>query len=93
MGRSIEGRIETLEGSTPRGYTTYDGKGRTVIQSDLPGLEWMRECERLFHSRREAAKAELSRQLATSVGPDNAGGHLYQLVAAIYCGPLVEEKR
>jgi len=89
MGRSIESRLEELENSMPRGYTTFDGNGKPVIQSDLPALEWYMEALALLRSRgREAAKERLRAQLAASVDVDNAGGYLYQMLAALAVGPV-----
>jgi hypothetical protein len=89
MGRSIESRLEELENSMPRGYTTFDGNGKPVIQSDLPALEWYMEALALLRSRgREPAKERLRAQLAASVDVDNGGGYLYQMLAALAVGPV-----
>jgi hypothetical protein len=89
MARNIESRIAELEDSIPRGYTTFDGNGKPVIQSDLPALEWYMEALALLRSRgREAAKERLRAQLAASVDVDNAGGYLYQMLAALAVGPV-----
>src|SRR5258707_14808106 len=93
MGRNIEGRITELEQSTPRGYGTFDRDGKPVITSDLPAREWLRWATNLFNSRgRTAEKEALRQQLNRSVGTDNCGGRLYELVAALAHGPAESDK-
>jgi hypothetical protein len=66
MARNIETRIAELETATPRGYTTYDGKGRPVIQSALPVRDWLRWAMNTLNGRRSAARTALLEQLARS---------------------------
>lgn len=90
MGRGIEGRIEALEGSTPRGYTTYDAQDRPIIQSDLPLKEWFTWAERVLRGRRSAAQTALVDQLARSARAAD-GSLLHEYLLAVY-QPLAQEK-
>jgi hypothetical protein len=84
MARNIESRIEELEDSMPRGYTTFDSDNKPVIQSSLPGLEWYRWAITLLGSRgHKQEKAFLIAQLERSEGRDNSGGLLYEMVLAM----------
>jgi hypothetical protein len=86
---NIESRLRALEESTPGGYKTFDRNGNVVINSLLPALGWMQAAEALLASRgNEGDKAALREQLERSEGPDSGRGYLYQLVAALACGPV-----
>jgi hypothetical protein len=89
----LQRRITDLVARGPRGYGTCDADGQPVIQSELPGLEWFGAANHLLHSPdHEAEKRALRQQLDRSVGNDNCGGRLYELVAALAHGPVESDK-
>jgi len=83
---SLKKRMEVLESSVPKGFTTYDANGEPVIESDLDSMEWYLSAVRLFESRgREAEKKQMRAQLKRSVS-SNAGS-MHELAAVLYHGP------
>lgn len=83
MGRSIESRIEELEGSIPRGYTTFDSNGRPVIQSNLPLAEWVRWAFSVLSGRRGETRRRLLDDLSRSERSAD-GSLLHEYLLAIY---------
>ncbi len=80
-------QIADLAGQVPKGYRAFDSEGKPIIQSRLPGPEWLRAADKLLRSRgREAEKAELLWKLRHSTGFDGSGGFLYQYVCAYVSG-------
>jgi hypothetical protein len=91
---NIEVRIKRLEEEIPEGYGTFDSQGRTLIHSLLPGLQWFRAaCGLVAGTGPDEEKKFLRKQLAASVGRDNAGGYLYQLVHALACGSVESQSQ
>jgi hypothetical protein len=89
MRGNLESRLRELEDSMPRGYTTFDSQGRPIIHSLVTGLQWFKAACDLFDSPGRDEEKELMRQhLAASVGQDNGGGYLYQLIEAMADGPV-----
>jgi len=86
---SIEARLRSLEERSPKGYEAYDADGQITIKSGLPALDWYTNVVSLLMSRgRTAEKASLRSALARTSGPDNAGGVLYELAAAMAAGAV-----
>jgi hypothetical protein len=86
---NLESRLRTLEDSTGKGYTTVDPAGRPVIDSNLDAMRWFQWATALLARPGCDEEKKLPRdQLARSSGKDGDGGHLYELVEAMYCGPV-----
>jgi hypothetical protein len=85
----LQRRIAAIVARRPKGYEAYDGEGQPTIQSDLPPLDWVTSAMDLFRSKgRQAEKAALRARLERSEGPDNGGGRLYEIAAAMAAGPV-----
>lgn len=88
MGRNIESRISSLEESSPRGFRTFDSKGRVLIDSPLTAVAWYAWAGQLLtEPGNEIAKEELATQLAYSVRMEG-GGLLHEYAFAMLCPPL-----
>lgn len=86
---SLESRLRTLEYSTRKGYTTFDPAGRPVIESKLAAMRWFQWATALLtRPGCDEEKRLLREQLARSSGKDGDGGHLYEVIWAMYCGPV-----
>ena len=86
---SLEKRLRALEEGVPKGYTTYDADGQPMIQTDLSAPEWYAAALKLLRSPgREKEKADLLWRLRASVGPDNSGGQLYEMLSSFFSGGL-----
>jgi hypothetical protein len=86
---NLRKEIAKLSEGVPGGYKTFDADGKVVISSDLPALHWFRWAIELLRSPgRQAEKAELRAQLEASTGEDGDHGHLYEVIAAMACGPV-----
>ena len=91
MKASIGSRLAALEDSIPRGYGSFDREGKPVIRSPLTAIKWFGAACDLFRSPgREEDKRVLREQLSASVGRDNGGGHLYEMVNAMFEGHGIE---
>jgi hypothetical protein len=89
MYENVRKEIAKLADELPKGYTTFDSDGLPVIQSEMGGLDWFGWATELLNSPgRRAEKARLRDQLERSVGADNGGGRLYEVVAAMATGPV-----
>ncbi len=88
MGRSLEARIEQLEETTPKDYTTFDANGDPVIASGLPARDWLVWAFALMNNpRRKREREALRQQLSASTGVDSGRGRLYELILAAMEGP------
>lgn len=83
---NLETRVRLLENRISDGYQAYGSGGRATIESDLGAPDWYMWAVGLFQSGSCTAKEELRAALARTVGNDNCGGRLYELVAALAAG-------
>jgi hypothetical protein len=80
--RQLERRVAFLQAKLPRGYVAYGADGEPTISSNLPALEWFIESVKILRSGTAEEKSALRAALACSVGWDNGGGIIYQVVMA-----------
>ncbi len=86
---NLRKEIAKLGETVPHEYQTFDADRKVVINSPLPSLAWYEWATELLGSRgREAEKRALREQLENSEGLDSCGGHLYELIAAVFNGPV-----
>jgi hypothetical protein len=88
MYENVRKEIAKLAEELPKGYGTFDADGKPVIVSQLDGLDWFAWAMNLLQSKGHQKEKELLRaQLSRSTGDDNAGGRIYELIAALDAGP------
>jgi len=85
----LERRLKRLQELLPKGYATFNAARQPVIRSLVPALRWFNAACDLFSSDgRDEEKRLMREALAASVGMDNGGGYLYQVIDVLACGPV-----
>jgi hypothetical protein len=86
--RQLERRVAFLQARLPRGYVAYGTDGEPTISSNLAALDWFMESVEILNHGTAEEKSALRAALASSVGRDNGGGIIYQVVMAFDPGQL-----
>jgi hypothetical protein len=89
----LERRLKRLQELLPKGYTTFNAAREPVIRSLVPALRWFNAACDLFSSDgRDEEKKLMRESLTASVGVDNGGGYLYQVIEVLARGPVETPK-